>query len=200
MSATLLFATGNPGKLAELRALLGASVAVKSLADYPELPPVEEDAESFEGNAEKKAAALAQATGLPALADDSGLCVDGLGGAPGVRSARWAPGSDADRVNALLERLRGGGGEGRRAHFACALTLALPDGRTFTEVGRCWGEIARAPRGSGGFGYDPVFLPSEYAREGKAMAELSREEKGAISHRGKALRALLPTLKRELGL
>jgi len=200
VSATLLFATGNAGKLADLRALLGPGVEIRSLADFPELPEVVEDAATFEGNAEKKARALSSATGLPALADDSGLCVDGLGGAPGVLSARYGPGTDADRVVKLLAVLQAVGhlsGAGRRAHFACALSLALPDGRAFTEVGRCVGEIALAPRGSGGFGYDPVFLLPNLQ---KTMAELSREEKGAISHRGQALCALLPVLKRELGL
>ena len=190
---TLVFATTNPGKLSELRGLLGSDFDVRSLSDFPPFPAVEEDGETFAQNAEKKALACARATGLPSLADDSGLCVDGLGGRPGVHSARYAPGDDRDRVHALLAELAqlGVAGEGRRAHFACALSIALPDGRVWTELGRCDGEISAAPRGEGGFGYDPVFWLPELNR---SMGELSREEKAALSHRGRALRAMLPRL------
>lgn len=178
--------------MVELEGLLESAVSVRSLADFPGMPEVVEDAPTFEGNALKKARAVVAATGLPALADDSGLCVDALGGAPGVLSARYAPGSDEDRWRKLLAAMEDVPPPERGAHFECALVLALPDGRTFTEVGRCFGEIGTRPRGENGFGYDPIFwLPAE----GKTMAELTRVEKAERSHRGVALRALLPALR-----
>ncbi len=183
----LLFATTNAGKLAELSDLLsGAGFEVLSLADFPGITVPEEDSPTLEGNAEKKARHYAAASKVASLADDSGLCVDALQGAPGVHSARYAEGSDQDRFEKLLRELSAVPDEARGAAFRCALCLALPSGRTFLEVGECRGQIARAPRGQQGFGYDPVFLlPS-----GQTMAELPRGEKALISHRGEALRRM----------
>jgi XTP/dITP diphosphohydrolase len=186
----LVFATRNAGKVRELQELVGGAVEVASLREHPEAPEVEEDAETFEGNARKKALAAAVATGLPALADDSGLCVDALGGRPGVRSSRYVAGTDRDRYLALLEELRDVPDERRGAAFVCALCLAFPDGRTVVEHGRCEGRIGRAPRGEGGFGYDPVFV----LRDGRTMAELEPGEKSAISHRGAAFARMKPHL------
>ncbi|MFL5354635.1 RdgB/HAM1 family non-canonical purine NTP pyrophosphatase [Archangium sp.] len=191
MKPRLLFATTNQGKLRELRGLVGDTVEVVSLADLPPVPEPVEDGATFEENAEKKARAYAEATGLPALADDSGLCVDALGGRPGVHSARYAEGSDSARYQKLLGELSGVPDEKRTAAFACALCLVMPGkGRAVIEVGRCEGRIGHAPRGSHGFGYDPVFeLPG-----GKTMAELTSEEKAGLSHRGVAFRKMRPHL------
>jgi XTP/dITP diphosphohydrolase len=188
----LLFATRNEGKVAELRALVGDLVEVVSLDDLPKMPEVEEDGTTFEQNARKKAVACAEASRLPSLADDSGLCVDALGGAPGVHSARYAEGSDLDRCLALLQALKDVPDEQRGACFRCVLCLAFPDGRTLFAEGELRGRIGRAPRGQGGFGYDPVF---EVDPSGRTAAELTREQKGALSHRGQAFRALKPRLE-----
>lgn len=186
----MIFATANPGKLAELRGLVGGALEVVSAAEFPHPPQVEEDQESFEGNAEKKARAYAEASGLPALADDSGLCVDALGGRPGVHSARYGS-DDAGRIRRLLEELREVPEDARTARFRCALCLAVPGGEVVVEVGECEGRILGRPRGAGGFGYDPVFwVPSL----GRTFAELSPHEKSAISHRGQAFRRMLPHL------
>jgi XTP/dITP diphosphohydrolase len=192
MKPRLLFATTNAGKLKELRGLVGGAVEVVSLKDLPPVPEPVEDGETFEANAEKKARAYAQATGLPSLADDSGLCVDALGGRPGVHSARYAPGDDRARYEKLLGELTGVPEERRTASFRCALCLALPEGKTHLEVGRCEGRILTGgPRGAHGFGYDPVFFIPAL---GKTMAELSPEEKAKVSHRGEAFRKIRPVL------
>jgi XTP/dITP diphosphohydrolase len=187
----LLFATHNAGKLRELRQLVGSLFEVVSLGDLPEMPEVREDESTFEGNARKKATAYARASGLPSLADDSGLCVDALGGRPGVLSARYVPGSDADRVAKLLEEVRGVPEAQRGAEFRCALSLALPDGEHVIETGRCAGRIGTAPRGQNGFGYDPIFV---LPKQGRTMAELTSEEKSQVSHRGEAFRRMRPHL------
>ncbi|MCP3138452.1 XTP/dITP diphosphatase [Pyxidicoccus xibeiensis] len=187
----LLFATSNKGKLRELRELVGDAVEVVSLADLPPVPEPEEDAATFEGNAVKKAREYARATGLPALADDSGLCVDALDGRPGVHSARYAPGDDRARYEKLLAELAGVPDARRTAAFQCALALVLPGGETKVEVGRCEGRIGHAPRGTHGFGYDPVFV---FPDKGRTMAELTPEEKAAVSHRGAAFRKMRPHL------
>ncbi|MGZ3460951.1 MAG: RdgB/HAM1 family non-canonical purine NTP pyrophosphatase [Archangium sp.] len=191
MKPRLLFATTNAGKLRELRGLVGDAVEVLALSDLPPVPEPVEDGDTFEQNAEIKARAYADATGLPALADDSGLCVDALGGRPGVHSARYAEGSDQARYEKLLGELSGVPDEARTAAFVCALCLALPGrGRSLVEVGRCEGRIGHEPRGSHGFGYDPVFvLPG-----GKTLAELTSEEKAGLSHRGVAFRKMRPHL------
>lgn len=183
----LVFASSNAGKIKELQALLGEGWRVKSAVDFPQIPEVIEDAATFEGNAAKKAHAFAKATGLWALADDSGLVVDALDGRPGVYSARYAP-TERERIDKLLAELAGVPPERRTARFKCALCLASPGGaERFTE-GTCEGAIGFERKGEHGFGYDPVFvLPS-----GKTMSELTRDEKSALSHRGHAFRAMLP--------
>ncbi len=186
----LLFATTNPGKLKELDGLLRGALRVASLADFPGAAEVEEDQDTFEGNAAKKARAYAQATGLPALADDSGLCVEALGGRPGVQSARYAE-DELRRNQKLLLELKDVPVSRRAAEFRCALCLAMPGGPELIEVGRVAGVITHAPRGTKGFGYDPVF---EIPSLGKTLAELTREEKSALSHRGEAFRKMLHRL------
>jgi len=187
----LLLATRNAGKLRELRARVHG-LDVVSLDDVTPMPEVEETEETLEGNARLKAVAGAKWAGLWTVADDSGLFVDALGGAPGVRSARYAPGSDAHRVRVLLEALDAVPDDERGASFRCVLALASPDGEVRPVEGVCRGRILRTPRGSGGFGYDPVFLVPEL---GRTMAELSLEEKGRTSHRARALDALEPLLR-----
>lgn len=171
-------------------------VQVLSLADFPDVAEVPEDGETFEENARKKAEGYMRATGVAALADDSGLCVDALDGRPGVRSARYAAGSDSDRNRKLLLEMEGIPDDRRGARFRCALCLALPGGEVVVETGECEGLIARAPRGAMGFGYDPVFF---IPRLGKTAAELTREEKAKVSHRGQAFRKMLPTFLARTG-
>lgn len=189
----LLFATTNAGKLKELKAFVGAGVQVLSLADFAGVAEAVEDGATFEENARKKARHYAEACRVPALADDSGLCVDVLGGAPGVLSARYVPGSDADRYQALLKALDGVPADKRSAAFISVLCLAVPGGPEVVAEGRCPGDIAMKPKGSNGFGYDPIFL---LPGGEKTMAELTREEKAAVSHRGRAFALLKPTLER----
>jgi len=186
----LLVATRNAGKLREVRGRVGG-LEVLSLDDVPPMPEVEETDETLEGNARLKALGAARASGLWTVADDSGLFVEALGGAPGVRSARYAPGTDANRVRKLLVELEPVPDGRRDAAFRCVLVLASPSGEVRVARGECRGEILRAPRGQGGFGYDPVFLIPEL---GRTMAELTLEEKGRISHRGRALEELAPYL------
>jgi XTP/dITP diphosphohydrolase len=185
----LVFASSNAGKVKELQALLGEGWVVKSAQDFPHIPEVVEDAPTFEGNAAKKAHAFAKATGLWALADDSGLVVDALDGRPGVHSARYAP-TESERIDKLLGELQGVPAENRTARFVCVLCLAGPGGEARFTRGTCEGAIGFERKGAHGFGYDPVFvLPS-----GKTMSELTRDEKSALSHRGHAFRAMLPNL------
>lgn len=191
----LMLATTNAGKIAEFRFLLGQwerwrGVELLTPRDWPgPLPSVDETGATFAENARLKAAALSRATGLPALADDSGLCVDALGGQPGLHSARWAgnDATDADRNELLLTRLLGVGAEKRTAHYVCVVSLAWPDGRSVEAEGMCAGVILNLPRGESGFGYDPVFFVPEF---GRTVAELTAEEKSKISHRAAALAAL----------
>ena len=188
----LLVATRNPGKLREVRARVHG-VEVVSLDQAPPMPEVAETEDTLEGNARLKALAAARGSGLWSVADDSGLFVDALAGAPGVRSARYAPGDDTARVKKLLAEMERVPDGERGAAFRCLLALASPAGEVSLFRGECRGEILRAPRGSNGFGYDPVFLVPELQR---TMAELSLEEKGRISHRARALDALGPELER----
>jgi XTP/dITP diphosphohydrolase len=198
----LLVATRNAGKLIELRALLGDPTAVSGLTIetldlHPEVGELEESGETFEANARAKAVAAARASAMFALGEDSGLEVDALGGAPGVRSARYAGGHGDDAANLakLLRELATA--SDRRARFVCVAALADPAGRVVAQArGTCEGAIALAPRGAHGFGYDPVFVPA--ARPDRTMAEFSRDEKSALSHRGAALRAILPQLRAAL--
>ncbi|MGQ0507227.1 MAG: XTP/dITP diphosphatase [Myxococcaceae bacterium] len=187
----LFFATRNKGKLKELRELFGNELQVLSFEDVPGMPEVVEDQPTFEGNARKKALANLEATGMPTLADDSGLCVDALSGAPGVLSARYAEGDDLARIQKLLHALTDVPDEKRTASFRCALALALPGNTVTVEEGECQGRILHAPKGRGGFGYDPLFFVTEL---GKTMAEVTSEEKSRISHRGNAFRKMRPHL------
>jgi XTP/dITP diphosphohydrolase len=189
----LVVATSNPGKLREIRELLGGMDVV--LRPLGELPPVElpEEGDDYEQNARVKARTVAAALGVGALADDSGLEVEALGGAPGPRSARYGgPGlDDAGRVAYLLEELSGIEPARRRARFVCVAAWADPAGDGPTAVGYCDGLILETPRGVGGFGYDPIFQPDG---ETVSMAELSPERKNALSHRARAIRALMARL------
>ena len=182
---TLVIATRNPGKTAEIRELLeGFPVEIKNLDDFGPIPEVEEDGETFDDNAYKKASFAANVLGIPALADDSGLVVEALDGAPGVHSARYAGenATDEQRVHKLLNELKTE--TNRKAAFECVISIAVPGGPALTYEGRCEGVIAEQPAGENGFGYDPVFY---YPPLEKTFAQLTREEKSRISHRGRAL-------------
>lgn len=193
---TLLVATRNAGKLREIRELLALDgVEVRGLAELPGGGPrVEEDGTTFEENARKKARVLSVSTELPVLADDSGLVVNALGGRPGVHSARYAgPGAtDADNNRRLLEALREVPPGERGAAFVCAMVLALPGRGEFGAEGRLEGRILEAPRGTDGFGYDPLFWVES---EGCTLAEMDLATKNRLSHRARALTALLPRLR-----
>ncbi|MFZ5563844.1 MAG: XTP/dITP diphosphatase [Thermodesulfobacteriota bacterium] len=182
----LVIATRNKGKTKEICDLLaGRNVVIKNLDDFGPIPEVEEDGVTFDDNAYKKASFAARILGFPALADDSGLVVEALDGAPGVMSARYA-GPDADdaaRCEKLLSEMAGK--THRKAAFECVISIAVPTGAALTYEGRCEGEVADRPAGDNGFGYDPVFY---YPPLGKTFAQLSSEEKNRVSHRGKALR------------
>lgn len=192
----LVLASKNPKKLTELSTILsGLGIEVCLQADAGVDVEVEETGATFEENSMLKAKAVMEASGLPAVADDSGLCCDGLNGAPGVYSARYGgPGlDDAGRYRLLLENLRG---QTRAAKFVSVITCCFPNGDVITARGECPGTIAFAPQGNGGFGYDPVFFVPSLK---KTFAQLSPEEKNAISHRGKALRAFAEKLEAYLG-
>jgi len=194
MEKTLVLATFNRHKAAEILAILPElPVKVKTLADFPGAVPAVEDGATLEENALKKALAAARFTGLPALADDTGLEVDALGGAPGVRSARYSGETASYGQNnaLLLASLADVPQEKRSARFACVVALALPSGVAVSARGTLEGAIALAPRGGNGFGYDPLFLVGEGPL---TLAELSEEAKNALSHRARALAAILPRL------
>jgi XTP/dITP diphosphohydrolase len=192
----LVLASANPDKVTEIAAVLGGALDVDLVPRPPEVPDVVEDGATLLDNARLKAEALVAATGLPAVADDTGLEVDALGGAPGVYSARYA-GEDvtyADNVAKLLSELDGlpdGGGE-RTARFRTVALVAFPDGSELWAEGAVDGTIARRAQGSAGFGYDPVFVPAEGG--GATFADMTPEAKHAISHRGRAFRALAAAL------
>jgi XTP/dITP diphosphohydrolase len=184
----IVLATGNPGKTDEIRELLqGFPVDIRNLSDFGPIPTVEEDGTTFEENAYKKSSFTARVLGYPALADDSGLAVKALNGAPGVYSARYGGenATDEDRCRKLLSAMKNC--RERRAAFECVISLAVPSGPALTYEGRCEGLIAEAPSGANGFGFDPVFF---YPAFNRTFAELTREEKSRVSHRGKALREL----------
>ena len=194
----VLLATRNPHKLREVREILAETdFGVISIDDLDGIPEIVEDGDTFEANADKKARTLARLTGRVAVADDSGIAVDALGGEPGIYSARWArvSGQGADLANnaQLIERLQGVAPADRTARYHCAIAIVTPDGRARYSHATCEGTIVDEPRGRGGFGYDPHFLVAGDPA-GRTMAELSPGEKSAISHRGKALRELLPLL------
>lgn len=193
----LLLATHNAKKLAELRRIVEAAalgVRVVGLVDVTGYSEPEEPEPTFEGNALIKARAAASATGLAALADDSGLEVDALGGMPGVRSARWAgPGaSDADKLELLLRQVSDVADDRRTARFVCAMALVVPGGHEHVVRATLEGRLARDQRGGHGFGYDPAFVPFGLDR---TTAELAPAEKDAISHRGQAVRAMVEHLR-----
>ncbi|MFK4037385.1 RdgB/HAM1 family non-canonical purine NTP pyrophosphatase [Nonomuraea wenchangensis] len=191
----IVLATRNPGKIAELRRIL-SGFDIVGLEEFPEIGDVAETGVTFEDNALLKAHAVAQGSGLPAVADDSGLCVDVLNGMPGVFSARWSGrhGDDRGNLDLLLAQVSDVPADKLSAHFACVAALALPSGEQRVVEGTLPGHLVRAPRGEHGFGYDPIFVPKG---ERRTTAELAPEEKDAISHRGRAFRALAP-LVREL--
>ncbi|MBO8184828.1 RdgB/HAM1 family non-canonical purine NTP pyrophosphatase [Streptomyces spirodelae] len=193
----LILATRNAHKVTELKAILadaGLELDLVGADAYPEVPDVKETGVTFAENALLKAHALARATSLPAVADDSGLCVDVLGGAPGIFSARWAGrhGDDSANLKLLLAQLADIDSAHRGAHFECAAALALPDGTERVVSGQLRGTLRYAPVGDGGFGYDPILQPEG---ETRTCAELGPAEKNAISHRGKAFRALVPAVR-----
>ena len=187
---TIVIGSHNEGKVREVRsALAGLPLELPSLADFPQATPPEETGSTFAENARLKALELARQLGLWVLADDSGLCVDALGGRPGVESARYAgpDATDAERVAKLLEELREVEPRRRGARFVCVLVLASPERVVLEVEGECRGRITRCPRGSNGFGYDPVFFYPDF---GATFAEVSTEAKNQVSHRGRALREL----------
>ncbi len=197
--ARVVLATRNRHKVIELREILAdvlhgvdvnLAAAVVGVEDFPGIEDVVESGVTFAANALLKARAVSLATGLPALADDSGLAVDVLGGSPGVFSARWAGthGDDDANLRLLLDQLADVPDEHRGAGFVCAAALVQPGGAEYVELGELRGSLERAPRGGGGFGYDPILRVDAT----RTLAELSPEQKNAISHRGQALRALAP--------
>ncbi len=199
--ARLVLATANSGKLAELARMLAdehADVALASLADFPGAPEVVETGATFAENAVLKARAIAAFSGLPAVADDSGLCVDALNGMPGVLSARWSGrhGDDEANLRLVLGQIADVPDERRGARFVCAAALVLPGGGEHVTEGVVTGRLIRAPRGENGFGYDPIFVPDGFD---VTTAEMDPADKDKISHRGQALRGLAHVIRRSLG-
>ncbi len=195
----IVLATRNKKKIEEIKRIIaGLPITILSLDDYPDCPETVEDKDTFEGNAVKKAVEVCQCTGKPALADDSGLEVDALNGAPGVYSARYAGGTgngnDVRNYEKLLSELKNVPAEKRGAQFVCCMALAFPDGTVKTFFGYAKGRIGMEPKGKTGFGYDPVFIPGNYEN---TFAEMSGEEKDKLSHRGKALEKLTDFLHRQ---
>jgi XTP/dITP diphosphohydrolase len=192
----VVLATRNAGKIVELRRILaeaGVPVELVGLEEFPHIGDVAETGLTFTENALLKAHAVAKQSGLPAVADDSGLCVDALNGMPGIFSARWAGshGDDKANLDLLLAQISDVPDERRQAHFACTAALALPSGEEHVVEGAVHGVLIRERRGTNGFGYDPIFVPDG---ESRTTAEMSPEEKDAISHRGRAFRALAPVI------
>jgi XTP/dITP diphosphohydrolase len=202
MPDRLVLATHNAAKVVELRRILAAArvpVTLSGLDEFPGAPEVAETGLTFAENALLKARAIAAFTGLPAVSDDSGLCVEVLNNMPGIFSARWAGrhGDDAANLALVLAQVSDIAEPNRGAHFACAAALALPDGREGVAEGRLDGSLTFAPRGTNGFGYDPIFVPAGLS---VTTAEMPPEAKDEISHRGRAFRALVPIITTELGL
>ena len=196
----LVLATANQHKIIELTRILAASsvaVEIVGLDQFPGAPDVAETGATFTENALLKAVAIAEFTGLPAVADDSGLCADALNGMPGVLSARWAGrhGDDAANLRLVLDQLSDVPDQRRGAHFICVAALVLPSGQEFISEGTVHGSLIREPRGTNGFGYDPIFVPDG---ESHTTGELSAADKDAISHRGRALRGLVPAIADQL--
>jgi len=191
-SPSLVLATRNAGKVRELARILGSAVDLVGLDGFPDAPDVAETGATFEENAFLKARAIAAFTGLPAVADDSGLCVDALNGMPGIFSARWAGrhGDDQANLDLVLAQLADVPDSRRGAHFYCAAAF-VAGASEHAVSGQVEGQLLRAPRGDGGFGYDPIFLPDGFS---VTTAEMTAESKDEISHRGKAFRALVPVI------
>lgn len=185
---TIVLATNNPHKVEEISQILGRGPKLRTLAEFNGVPDVVEDRPTFEGNALKKAWAIMQATGLPALADDSGLEVDALYLAPGVRSARYSGGGSRENNKLLLLNLDGIEPERRTARFRCVVVLCIPGREPITADGKVEGRIGFEEKGEGGFGYDPLFFPEGFS---KTFAEMAGDEKNLLSHRGNALKNLL---------
>ena len=194
-TADVVLASRNEAKVRELARILESvgTVRLKGLDEFPGSPEVAETGATFEENALLKARAIASYTGLPSVADDSGLCVDALHGMPGIFSARWAGrhGDDKANLDLVLAQTADVPDARRGANFTCAAALVLPSGSEQVVIGQLTGRLIRKPRGTGGFGYDPIFLPDGYS---VTTAEMSAGEKDAISHRGRAFRALAPYL------
>jgi len=185
----ILIATRNPGKVQEIGDLVkDLPIVFFSLSDVADAPDVVEDGRTFEENALKKARTLAAATGMVTLADDSGLCIDALDGRPGVQSARYAgkDASDAEKCIRILQEMENVPDHARTARFVCAMAFVTPEGEEKMFRGSCEGKITREPRGTGGFGYDPIFY---FEEAGCTFAEMDRQSKNRVSHRGRALRA-----------
>ena len=195
MSHKLVLATRNQGKITEFRRILDAlapgAIELIGVDQFPDLVDVDETGSTFEENSLLKARYTCHATGLPAIADDSGLCVDALNGDPGIFSARWAGthGNDQANLEKVLDQLKDVPDEKRTARFMCVASLVLPDGREQVAEGRFEGHILHAPVGENGFGYDPIFQPLGLSI---SSAQMSAEEKDLVSHRGKSLRAIAP--------
>ena len=203
MSRAIVLATRNLGKVAEFERLLSeyaSDIRVLGLADFPNLPDVEETGSTFLENALLKSREVSAFTRLPAISDDSGLCIDALGGDPGIFSARWSGvhGDDQANIAKVLRQLAEVEGEKRTAHFTCAVALSFPPdhhlhGSDITREGILRGHITREPRGTAGFGYDPIFQPLGFEQ---TLGEFAHGQKDAISHRGQALRAIAPEITR----
>ncbi len=191
----LVLATRNKGKIEECRRILEEiapdSIELLGLEQFPDMQDVEETGSSFQENSLLKARAICKETGLPALADDSGICIDALGGAPGIFSARWSGvhGDDKANIAKVLTQLDGLAPEKRGAHFTCVTSFVTPDGFELTQEGILRGYILNEPIGTLGFGYDPIFVPEGLT---SSFAQMQAGEKDAISHRGKSLRAIAP--------
>ncbi len=188
MKQIIVLATTNKGKTKEFRELLkDFPIEIKDLGDFGPIPEIIEDGETFDDNAYKKASFTAKVLGFPAMADDSGLCVEALDGAPGVYSARYAgeAATDAQNVAKLLDALKDE--ENRKAAFECVISIAVPTGAALTYEGRCEGVLTREPAGDNGFGYDPIFIPDGHKR---TFSEMSSDEKSEISHRGNGCRVI----------
>ena len=188
----ILIATNNLGKVKEIKDILNTQeIKILTMKDFPDLPKVEEDGKNYQENAFKKARKISEYTGKICLADDSGLEIDYLKGKPGIYSSRWGN-SDEERINKVLKLLKNVPKNKRKAKFVCAAVLVFPDGKRYMVKEECKGSITFKPKGTHGFGYDPIFLVPEY---NKTFAELGDEIKNRISHRGKAMRKMAEIIK-----
>ena len=193
----LVIATGNIGKVKEIQEKLNEyPLTIESLQDYPQMSEIKEDGKTFSENSILKATAVSNYTNLPALADDSGLEIDYLGGKPGLYSSRWGK-NDRERVERVLKELEGVKEEQRKARFICVMSLVIPGNKFFTTQGICSGKITFLPRGNGGFGYDPIFIPDGYEL---TFSQMGKKLKNKISHRAIALDGMIPQIIAYYGL